>query len=69
MRHSQDKDRVRNAVLSIPSGTVFTAVDVMDMIGNKAPPLTNIGWYLRCMDDLVVRVPTHVHKSRPWRRL
>ena len=69
MRHIQDKTRVRDAVLSIPSGTVFTAVDIMDMIGNKAPQARTIGWYLRCMGDLVVRVPSHVHKSRPWRRL
>ena len=69
MRHVYDKKRVRDAVLSLSPGTVFTANDIVDMIGNKAPSKNKIGHYLRSMDDLVARVPTHIHKSRPWRRL
>ena len=69
MRHVYDKKRVRDAVLSLSPGTVFTANDLVDLIGNKAPSAQSIGWYLRMMDDLVARVPTHIHKSRPWRRI
>lgn len=69
MRHVQDKRIVRNAVLSIPPGQVFTAADVMDLIGNKAPSAQTIGWYLRIMGDLIERVPTNDHNHRPWRRL
>ena len=69
MRHVYDKKRVRDAVLSLSPGTVFTANDIVDLIGKKSPPAQSVGWYLRMMDDLVVRVPTHIHKSRPWRRI
>lgn len=69
MRHVYDKKRVRDAVLSLSPGTVFTANDIVDLIGNKSPPAQSVGWYLRMMDDLVARVPTHIHKSRPWRRI
>lgn len=55
MRRVYDKKRVRDAVLSLSPGTVFTANDVMDMIGNKAPSRNKIGHYLRSMDDLVVK--------------
>lgn len=69
MRHIYDKKRVRDAVLSLSPGTVFTANDIVDLIGKKSPPAQCVGWYLRLMDDLVTRVPTHIHKSRPWRRI
>lgn len=69
MRHVYDKKRVRDAVLSLPPGTVFTANDIVDLIGKKSPSAQIVGWYLRMMDDLVARVPTHIHKSRPWRKL
>lgn len=69
MRHVYDKKRVRDAVLTLSPGTVFTANDIVDLIGNKSPSAQIVGWYLRMMDDLVARVPTHIHNSRPWRRI
>lgn len=69
MRHVYDKKRVRDAVLSLSPGTVFTANDIVDLIGKKSPSAQIVGWYLRMMDDLVARVPTDIHKSRPWRRI
>ena len=69
MRNVYDKKRVRDAVLSLSPGTVFTANDIVDLIGKKSPPAKRVGWYLRMMDDLVARVPTHIHKNRPWRRI
>ena len=37
MRHIYDKKRVRDAVLSLSPGTVFTANDIVDLIGKKSP--------------------------------
>ena len=67
--NKRDKRAIREAVASIPNGTVFTAVDIADMFGNRSPTHRAIGSYLRSLDDLVIREPTKVHKNRPWRRL
>lgn len=65
----RDKRAIREAVSTIPSGTVFTAVDIADMFGNRSPTPQAIGSYLRSLDELVIHEPTKVHKSRPWRRI
>lgn len=67
--NKRDKRTIREVVSLIPTGTVFTAVDIADMFGNRSPTHRAIGSYLRSLDDLVIREPTKVHKSRPWRRL
>lgn len=67
--NQRDKRAIREAVSIIPSGTVFTAIDIADMFGNRSPTPQAIGFYLRSLDDLVIREPTKVHKSRPWRRV
>lgn len=67
--NKRDKRTIREVVSLIPTGTVFTAVDIADMIGNRSPTHRAIGSYLRSLDDLVIREPTKVHKNRPWRRV
>ena len=64
-----DELKVREAVLLIPSGEIFTVYDVISLIGNKAPSTSSVGYYLRQFDDLVERLPSHAHKERPWRRI